>query len=115
MPRYLLLLGVFLLIIILAVFLLGNGGGEEAPLGTIKVENRMEGGERMATTKIIELIGESESGWQEAARNAPADADETLEGISGVEVKNMTATVRDGRIVEYKVNLHLAFPVREGR
>lgn len=69
----------------------------------------------MTTTKIIELLGESREGWQDAVENAIREASKTVDEITGVEVVNLTANVQDGRIVEYKACVQLAFPVRENR
>ncbi|AZR72311.1 hypothetical protein BBF96_02220 [Anoxybacter fermentans] len=69
----------------------------------------------MTTIKVIELIGESQKSWTEAVENAIAEACETIDGISGVEILSLKGTVRDGKIVEYKANVQLAFPVRDKR
>ena len=66
----------------------------------------------MGVAKVIELIGESNIGWEDAVKDAVIKASETLEGISGVEVLNLTAHVNDGQVVEYKANVKLAFGVR---
>ncbi|HQA61093.1 MAG: dodecin family protein [Tepidanaerobacteraceae bacterium] len=63
------------------------------------------------TVKVIELVGESKSGWQEAVQNAVKDASKTIRNITGVEVLNNTANVKDGNIVEYKANVKIAFKV----
>lgn len=65
----------------------------------------------MMTVKVIELVGESKNSWQEAVENAVRDASKTIRNISGVEVRNQTAKVRDGKIVEYKANVAIAFKV----
>lgn len=65
--------------------------------------------------KVIELVGESEISWEEAIHNAVREASRTLEGITGIEVVNLTASLDDGEIEEYRVNLKLAFGVREDR
>ena len=65
----------------------------------------------MTTTKIIEVIGESNQSWDHAVQTAISEACKTIDGVSGVNVNRMTATVRDGKIVEYKANLEIAFPV----
>ncbi|NLA12558.1 MAG: dodecin domain-containing protein [Firmicutes bacterium] len=65
--------------------------------------------------KVIELVGESEVGWEDAVHNAVEEASRTIEGITGIEVVNLTATLADGAIEEYRVNLKLAFGVREDR
>ena len=61
--------------------------------------------------KIIELVGESKNSWQEEVQNAVRDASKTIRNISGVEVLNTTANVKDGEIVEYKANVKIAFKV----
>ena len=63
------------------------------------------------TVKVIELVGESKSGWQEAVQNAVKDASKTIRNITGVEVLNNTANVKDGNIVAYKANEKIAFKV----
>ncbi|SHJ65544.1 hypothetical protein SAMN02745227_00350 [Anaerobranca californiensis DSM 14826] len=66
----------------------------------------------MSVVKIIELVGDSPKSWEDAANQALARAEESVENITGVEIKRMTAVVRDGRIVEYKTNLDVAFEVK---
>ena len=65
----------------------------------------------MSIAKVIELVGESQVGWEDAVRNAIKDASKTVENINGVEVYNMTANVDNGEIRDYKVNVKLAFGV----
>lgn len=67
----------------------------------------------MTVTKVVELVADSPNGWKDAIEGAVAKASESIHNISGVEVKNMTATVREGKVVEYKADLHLAFRVDE--
>lgn len=66
----------------------------------------------MATTvKVVELVGESDKSWEDAVKNAVREASKTIEGITGVEVVNMTADVKDGELYDYKVDVQIAFPV----
>jgi flavin-binding protein dodecin len=65
--------------------------------------------ERVA--KITELIGHSEKGWQDAAEIAVTEAAKTIRGITGVEVRHFTGKVKDGRIVEYRADVEIAFGV----
>jgi len=67
----------------------------------------------MTVAKVIELIGESPTSWDEAVQNAVSDASRTVDNITGVEVDNMTANVSGGRITEYKVNVKIAFGVND--
>ena len=69
----------------------------------------------MNTVKIIELIGISKKSWEDAANNAVKEAQETVEGISGLEVAGQTAKVEDGRITEYRSNVKVAFLVQDNR
>ena len=65
----------------------------------------------MTVVKIIELIGSSSGSWGEAAQNAVTEAAKTIKNIKGVHVKRCTAKVTNNKIVEYNVNLKIAFTV----
>lgn len=67
----------------------------------------------MTAVKVIKVIGTSEQSWDDAAREAVAQASETIEGIHGVEVESRTATVENGQITEFKTTVEIAFPVAE--
>lgn len=69
----------------------------------------------MTVVKVVELVGESRNGWQEAAANAVAEASRTIDHITGVEVYNWTADVVEGKIHEYKANVKVAFAVDRGQ
>jgi len=59
--------------------------------------------------KIIELVGRSKVGWEDAARNAVVEASKTVGDIKGIEVLRFTADVEDGEITDYKANVKVAF------
>ena len=65
------------------------------------------------TVKTIELVGNSTESWEDAAQNALADANETIENISGIELVTQTADVEDGQIERYKSTLHIAFELQD--
>lgn len=65
----------------------------------------------MTVEKVVELVGESPDGWKDAIESAVAKAAETIHNINGVEVKNLSAVVRDGKVAGYRADLHLAFKV----
>ncbi len=69
----------------------------------------------MEIAKVIELIGESNTGWEDAIKNAVKNASQTVDHISGVEVLNLTANVQNGEVVEYKANVKMAFGVDNNR
>lgn len=63
------------------------------------------------TVKVVELVGESKNNWQEAVETAVKDASMTIRNITGVEVRNTTASVKNGDITNYKANVAVAFKV----
>ncbi|MBS4023085.1 MAG: dodecin domain-containing protein [Dethiobacter sp.] len=67
----------------------------------------------MTVAKIIELVGHSNVSWEDAVKNAVSDASKSVDNIRGVEVYNLTANIDNGKIVDYKANVKLAFGVNE--
>jgi flavin-binding protein dodecin len=55
-----------------------------------------------SVAKIIEVIGISDKGWEDAAQTAVNEAKKTVHGIHGVKVQDMTADVDSaGKITRY--------------
>jgi flavin-binding protein dodecin len=65
----------------------------------------------MSVAKVTELIGHSEKSWQDAAESAVREASKTVRGISGVEVRHFTGKVKNGKIVEYRADIEIAYGV----
>ncbi|HET7677421.1 MAG TPA: dodecin family protein [Candidatus Limnocylindrales bacterium] len=63
----------------------------------------------MGVIIIREMVGTSPRSWSDAARQAVATAAKTVRNIRTVEVVKSTAQVQDGQIVEYRVELKIAF------
>lgn len=63
------------------------------------------------TVKVVELVGESNNSFDDAIKNAVHEASRTLDNVTGVEVYNFTADIEDGKIVDYKANVKIAFSV----
>jgi dodecin len=63
--------------------------------------------------KVVEIVGSSDKGWQDAAQAALDEAKKTIHGITGVEVGDMTAKVdpNSGNIIEYHTAVKIAFGV----
>lgn len=61
--------------------------------------------------KVIEIVGSSPNDWTEAVNNAVREASKTIDGITGVEVTNFTANIKNGSVCEYKADVHIAFQV----
>ena len=63
--------------------------------------------------KIVEIIGSSDKGWEEAAQVALDEAKKTIHGITGLEVTDMTAKVdpNSGKISQYRAAVKISFGV----
>jgi len=64
-----------------------------------------------SVAKVIELIGSSPTGWEDAATSAVKEAAKTVKNIRHVYVKECTAKVEGDRIVEYRANVKVTFIV----
>jgi dodecin len=64
--------------------------------------------------EVIEIIGSSDKGWQDAAQAALDEAKKTVREITGIEVRDMTAKVdpNTGNITEYRTAVKIAFGVK---
>ena len=65
----------------------------------------------MAVTKVIEVIGSSPDGSDEAVREAYAAASRSIRGISRVDVVSISAIIEDGAIVRWDALVKVQFPV----
>ena len=69
----------------------------------------------MSVIKVLELVGSSPDGFQAAVEKAVERACETVDGISGVEIINLTADVNNDKVVQYRANVKVAFAVDPNR
>ena len=67
----------------------------------------------MTVVKIVELVGSSDKGWEEAIENAVNLAAKTIRNIRGVNVVGWTGKVEGSKIVEYRANTKISFVVEE--
>ena len=61
--------------------------------------------------KIIELVGTSTKGWEDAAQAAVKTAGISLKNLRVAEVKKLDMTVDEGSAVRYRARLELSFKV----
>lgn len=66
----------------------------------------------MAVLKVIEVLANSEKGWEDAAANAVAQASKSVKNIRSVYLNEQSATVTDGKITDYRVNVKITFEVK---
>ncbi|MFQ5907588.1 MAG: dodecin family protein [Thermoplasmata archaeon] len=64
--------------------------------------------------KVIELVGSSPDGFDDAVRNAVAVASKTVKNITGVDVVGMTAKVDGDQLTAFRANVKVAFAVEHG-
>lgn len=67
----------------------------------------------MQVAKVTELIASSPKSFDDAVARGVERASKTLKNIAGVWVKEQKATVENGKITEYRVNLKLTFLLEE--
>ncbi|MEY2924319.1 MAG: hypothetical protein RLZZ337_867 [Bacteroidota bacterium] len=65
----------------------------------------------MSVLKVIEVLSNSETSWEDATRKAIASANKTAKNIKSVYVNEMSAVVKDDVVTEFRVNLKLTFEV----
>lgn len=70
-----------------------------------------EGKHPTRTAKIIEIVGTSETGFEDAIENALEDARDTTRNISGAQVNNLSLSLDDGQISEWRADLKVAFGI----
>ena len=66
----------------------------------------------MSVLKVIEILANSSKSWEDATENAVAEASKSVKNIRSVWVQEQSATVKDGKIDDYRVNVKITFEVR---
>ncbi len=63
----------------------------------------------MAILKVIEVLSSSTVSWEDATQKAVLQASKTLKNLKSVYVKEQSATVKNGKVDEYRMNLKITF------
>ena len=63
--------------------------------------------------KIVEIVGSSPTGIEDAIEKAITRASSTLRDIRWFEVKETRGHVEDGRVAHYQVTLKIGFTLAE--
>lgn len=85
----------------------GNVGGQQGRLD----KRTAESDTWHRTAKVIELIGNSKVSFEDAVQNALTDASQSLRHISGADVVRTSVKCEEGRVIEYRVDLKVAFGI----
>uniref|UniRef100_A0A7C4MRA1 Dodecin domain-containing protein n=1 Tax=Desulfatirhabdium butyrativorans TaxID=340467 RepID=A0A7C4MRA1_9BACT len=59
--------------------------------------------------KVIELVGTSETSWEDAAKKAVETASKTLRELRIAEVTMQDMKLEDGKVVAYRTRVKLSF------
>ena len=59
--------------------------------------------------KVVELVGSSPNGWEDAVKNVVEKAASTLRDIRIVEVEQLDAKVENGKISAFRAKVKLSF------
>ncbi|EIJ38740.1 dodecin family protein [Galbibacter orientalis] len=65
----------------------------------------------MAVLKVIEVLANSDKSWEDATKNAIQKASKSVNNIKSVYVNEQSATVNNGEIDNYRVNLKITFEI----
>ncbi|MBU3820943.1 dodecin family protein [Flavobacteriaceae bacterium XHP0103] len=65
----------------------------------------------MPVLKVIEVLSNSEKSWEDATKKAVAHAAKSVKNIRSVYVQEQSATVKDGNVNEFRVNVKITFEV----
>ena len=65
----------------------------------------------MAVLKVIEILANSDKSWEGAAKNALDHASKSVKNIRSIYINEQSATVKDGKIDQYRVNVKITFEV----
>lgn len=65
----------------------------------------------MSVVKVIEVLAESEKSWEDAAKQAVAEASKTVNNIKSIYVKDMQAVVNGSNVEKYRLNAKISFMV----
>jgi len=79
--------------------------------GLIVGTNKL-GGIRMSVVKIIELVGESPIGWEDAMKQVIAEAQKTLRGITRIGVVEQDVRLINDKIDVWRVRAQVSFRVQ---
>ncbi len=63
----------------------------------------------MSVLKVIEVLSSSETSWEDATKKAVEKASKSVKHIRSVYVQDQSASVKDGKVSEFRVNLKLTF------
>lgn len=67
----------------------------------------------MAVARVTEITASSNKSFEDALNLGISRACETLKNVEGAWVQDQKVIIRDGKIVEYRVNMKVTFILKE--
>ena len=62
-----------------------------------------------STYKIIELVGTSDTSWEEAAKTAIETAGESLKDLRIAEITKLDLTIENGKVSSFRARVNVSF------
>ena len=59
--------------------------------------------------KVIELVGTSDTSWEDAARNAVETAGKSLKDLRIAEINKLDLKVENGKVIGFRARVSLSF------
>jgi flavin-binding protein dodecin len=66
----------------------------------------------MAVLKVIEVLANSDKSWEDATKKAVEHASKSVKNIRSVYINEQSASVEDGKMNEFRVNVKITFEVK---
>lgn len=63
----------------------------------------------MPLLKVIEVLAESEVSWEDATKQAVANASKTVRNIKSIYIKNLEAVVDKDQVTRFRINAKISF------
>lgn len=67
----------------------------------------------MSILKVIEVLADSEVGFEDAVQSAVKDASKSVRGIKSVYIQDMSACVEGSKVTKYRINAKITFVVED--
>ena len=67
-----------------------------------------------STYKIIELVGTSDTSWEDAAKTAVETAGEKLKDLRIAEVTKLDIIITEGKVTGYRTRIDVSFKYHKG-
>ena len=65
----------------------------------------------MAVLKVLEILSDSTTSWEDATKKGIEKTSESLRNIRSAYVQSQSVTVENGKVKSFRVNLKVTFEV----